>query len=176
MDFTDPDANVAHLNLAEGSKVAVFGSGAGGHSFALSRALNNTGSIHAIDVRENMLEMLLNNAKLEGVHNVYTVHANIEGEGGTKITPMSLDAVVIPNTLFSYEDRPGIFREAKRILKPHGKVLVVEWKASYGGVGPQAENVVTEDMAIEMAKAEGFSVLEQFSAGGQHYGLVLEKH
>lgn len=174
MNFTDPDENVSHLHLGEGSQIAVFGSGAGGHSFALSRALKNTGTINAIDVRQHMLDVLKNNAKLEGATNVRFIHADIEK--GTKLSPMSLDAVVIPNTLFSYEDRPAILKEAHKILKPKGKLLIVEWKDSYGGMGPQKENVVTEENAIEMAKGAGFSLLEQFPAGGQHYGLVLERH
>lgn len=175
MDFTDPNDNVAHLSLEHENRVAVFGSGAGGHSLATARAMSGTGKIYAIDVRKDMLDVLQNNAKLEGFSNIESVHANIEDEGGTKIAPMSLNAVIVPNTLFSYEDRPGIFKEANRILMPKGKLLVVDWKDSYGGMGPQPEMVVKPEDAKQMAQATGFSLVEEFSAGAEHYGLVFAK-
>jgi len=176
MDFTNPDDNVAHLGLREGDRVAIFGSGVGGHSFAACRAMNNTGLIHAIDVRKDMLEKLTTESRANNCSIIKTVHANIEEEGKTGIQDHALNAVIIPNTLFSYEDHVGILKEASRIVVPTGKILVIDWKDSYGGMGPQAENLITEQQAVEFAKEAGLKVLDTFTAGGQHYGLVLGKN
>ena len=176
MDFTDPDTNVSHLGLQEGNKVAIFGSGAGGHSFAACRALNNSGAIHAIDVRKDMLDKVNLEARSNNCSIIKTVHANIEEEGKTQIRDRALNAVIIPNTLFSYEDHVGILKEASRIITPDGKILVVDWKDSFGGMGPQEENLITEEEAIGFATEAGLKVLERFDAGAQHYGLILGKN
>ncbi len=175
MDFTNPDTNISYLDLKEGDKVAVFGSGVGGHSLAACRALNNSGVVHAIDVRKDMLEKLTTEARANSCSIIKTVHANIEEEGKTHIPDYGLQAVIIPNTLFSYEDHVGILKEASRIIIPTGKILVVDWKDSFGGMGPQPEHLITEEKAIAFAKTAGLKVLERFDAGAQHYGLVLGK-
>jgi len=175
MDFTNPDTNVSHLGLNEGDRVAVFGSGVGGHSLAACRALNNTGLIHAIDVRKDMLDKLQTEARANDCSIIKAVHANIEEEGKTGIQDHALSAVIIPNTLFSYEDHAGILKEASRIIVPTGKILVVDWKDSFGGMGPQPEHLITEEKAIEFATQAGLKLIERFDAGAQHYGLVLGK-
>lgn len=176
MDFTNPDDNVSRLELEEGDKVAIFGSGAGGHSLAVCKAVSNSGTIYAIDVRKEMLEKLEIDAKAKKCSIIKTVHANIEDEGKTGINDHALQAVVIPNTLFSYDDHVGILKEASRIIVPTGKILVVDWKDSFGGMGPQEENLISEEKAKEFATEAGLKVLDSFKSGAHHYGLVLGKN
>ena len=60
------------------------------------------------------------------------------------------------------------------MLKPAGKLLVVDWAGSYGGVGPDPEHVVTEHKAEEIFIEGGFHKQGAFRAGPHHYGLIFE--
>ena len=175
MDFSDPDVNVGYLELSAGARIAIFGSGVGGHSLAACRALQNQGLIYAIDVRKDMLGKLKDEASRQGCSIIKPVHANIEEHGKTQIRDRELEAVIIPNTLFSYEDHVGILKEAARIIGPQGKVLVVDWKDSFGGMGPQEEHVIPKEKAIEFGAQAGLKATHEFDAGGHHYGLVFSK-
>lgn len=175
MDFTSPEKNIEHLDLSGGDKVAVFGSGAGGHSLAVCNAINNTGVIYAIDVRKDMLDKLSIETREQGCTAIQTLHANIEEVGKTGIDDHGVKAVVIPNTLFSYDDHVGIMKEASRIIVPLGKILVVDWKDSFGGIGPQPEHIILPEKVKEFAKEAGLKVLEEFDTGDHHYGIIFGK-
>jgi ubiquinone/menaquinone biosynthesis C-methylase UbiE len=175
MSFTNPDANIGQLKLEDGMSVAVFGSGAGGHSFAASRALKGTGAVFAIDVRPEMLDKVKADASNNGAFGVRPVLGNCERLGGTTLREEQVNAVVIPNTLFAYDDKQGVFAEAFRITKPGGKCMVVDWSSSFNNMGPPPDQIVTQDAAKSLAETAGFVFEESFPAGSQHYGLLFEK-
>ena len=175
MSFSNPDNNIKNLQLEPGNRVVIFGSGAGGHSFAAARAMENTGQVYAVDVRMDMLEKMKNEASKEGLAGIEIKHGNVERPGGSGLGDQTVDAVVVPNTLFAYDDQPGIFKEAFRILLHGGRLLVIDWSSSFGGVGPQPEDIVPQSSAKKWALDAGFIHESSFSAGNQHYGLVFQK-
>jgi len=176
--FTNPDENVSKLHVEKDHFVAVFGSGAGGHSFAAARvlkALKGKGAVYAIDIRKNMIERIQNDAEAEGLDNIKAVWCDCEEQNGTKLSDKSVNFVIIPNTLFAYDNRVGVLEEAFRITMPKGKLMIIEWKASFNGLGPQQENLVSEQQATDWAVNAGFKHESSFQAGTQHYGLIFSK-
>jgi ubiquinone/menaquinone biosynthesis C-methylase UbiE len=173
--FTNPDNNIAQLGLTGTERVAIFGSGAGGHSFAVLRALQGKGSVVAIDVRQDMLDRVASDARTMRIHGLSTKCADYQRLGGTGMQDNAIDVVVIPNTLFAAEHKKTMLQEACRIVRLGGLVLIVDWKASFGGMGPQPEHVVPLEEARELAEGAGLTVTREFTAGAQHYGLILEK-
>lgn len=83
--------------------------------------------------------------------------------------------MIIPDTLFSANNKEGVFKEADRVLAYGGKLLVIDWTASFGGAGPQPEHVFSEQEALELAKKIGFVYDRRFNAGNYHYALVFHK-
>lgn len=175
MTFTNPDKNIEQLNLQEGNSVVIFGSGAGGHSFAVARALKGTGRVIAVDVRGDMLSKLKNDAMKQNLTNVTPVLGNVELPNGSKQPTDSIDVVVIPNTLFAYDDKPAILKEAFRILKPGGRLLIVDWRSSFANMGPAQKDIVTMNESTQLAKDAGFTFTQNISAGTYHYGIVFTK-
>jgi ubiquinone/menaquinone biosynthesis C-methylase UbiE len=175
MQFSNPDENIREFGLKDGQKVAIFGSGSGGHTLASARAMKGTGTIYGIDSRAHSLEKLSKEVADRHFLNVRIKGGNVERVGGTGITSNSTDAVLIPDTLFSASSKTGVFKEAERILSFGGRLLVVDWIASFGGAGPQPEHVYTEEEAMKDAKTAGFIYDRRFSAGSYHYALIFHK-
>lgn len=98
---------------------------------------------------------------------------DIEKVGGTHLRDASLDAVVLANTLFQVASRDTLFKELQRVLKPGGKLLVVDWAGSYGGIGPASQHVVKESEAEELCIGAGFHKVKSFRAGAHHYGILF---
>lgn len=175
MNFSNPDDNIRELGLKPEDKVVVFGSGSGGHTLAAARFLKGSGTIYGIDAREPMVEKLKKEAQERHHLNVRVIHGNVDRLGGTSIGAMSADAVIIPDTLFAYHDKETILKEANRIMKPGGHLLIVEWAASYAGAGPEQKDVCLEETALMLAKKTGFEYIRRFSAGNYHYALIFHK-
>jgi ubiquinone/menaquinone biosynthesis C-methylase UbiE len=103
------------------------------------------------------------------------VHGDLEVEGGSTLADASVDVVIASNILFQIQEKSQFLREAKRVLRTHGRMLVVDWNDSYGGLGPQSEYVLTSAQARTLAEEEGFSCIATIDAGEYHYGLVFRK-
>jgi ubiquinone/menaquinone biosynthesis C-methylase UbiE len=172
--FTNPEQNILHLELAEGMHVADFGAGTGAYSKAASVRVGHTGKVYAIEVQKDLLKRLENDIKNWGITNIDCIWGDIERKNGTKISDKSIDAVIISNVLFQAEDKLGLIDEAKRILKKGGKVLLIDWSESFGGMGPIPEHVVTEIIAKELFEGRGFKLEESIFTSIHHYGIIFK--
>lgn len=173
--FADPEHIVAQVDLQSGSHVADFGAGSGAFTLAAARAAGDRGRVYAVDVQKELLDRLKNAAREERLHNIEAIWGDVERLGGTHLKPGSVDAVIVANTLFQVEDREGLAAEAARILKSRGKLLLVDWSESFGGMGPQPEHVVTERSARELFERRGFTFIKTVEAGAHHYGMMFKK-
>jgi arsenite methyltransferase len=171
--FLKPKLSVGQLELQEGMHVADFGAGTGFYVREASVRVGNTGRVYAIEVQKDMVKKLESDLKEWGISNVECIWGDIEKNGGTKVSDSSMDAVIISNVLFQAEDKFGLIDEAKRILKKAGKVLLVDWKDSYNGMGPSQMHVVREEVARDLFIKRGFKVIENISTSPHHYGIIF---
>lgn len=173
MHFSDPLKNALQMGLKEGMMVGDFGTGSGHYAFSLAHIVGEAGKVYAVDIQEDILRRLAGEAKQRGFHNVEFVWGDIERVGGTKLKDASLDAVVLSNTLFQLEKTEGAVGELKRVLKPSGKLLVVDWTGAHGGMGPAEHTVVPEAKAEALFTNAGFTKLKAFEGGPHHYSLLF---
>jgi len=171
--FSEPRENVLHLGLREGMKVGDFGAGSGHYARAAAAIVGYDGKVYAIDVQENILKHLKINTHIAHHPIIDTVWGDIEKLGGTHLRDSSLDAVMLANTLFQIENRLGLLGEIQRVLKSGGKLMVIDWAGSYGGMGPAPEQVVTEHSAEALFINGGFHKVKSFRAGPHHYGIIF---
>ena len=122
--FLNPSEILKKLKLKDGMTAADFGSGSGGWVIPLAKILEE-GKVYAIDILEESLSALRAKASLEKLLNVETKLADIEK--GADIPENSCDVVLMTNILFEVDDKKTVLEEGKRILKPGGRILVVDW-------------------------------------------------
>ena len=102
-----------------------------------------------------------------------TVWGNIEKQGGTTLKEDSMDAVILSNALFQVEHQAPVVAEIKRILKPGGRLLLIDWAGSYDGIGPPEADIISEHTALELFITNGFHKMKDFRAGPHHYSIVF---
>lgn len=172
--FAHPRRNVAALGIHAGNRVADFGSGSGAYVFHFAELLMGSGTVYAIDVQRELLRRIANEATKRGYKNIEIICADLEIPRASKLADGSVDFVLISNLLFQVPDKLPVLREARRIVKGHGHVGVIDWSESFGGMGPVREEVVKKDAALQLAEKAGLSLVREFDAGAHHYGLILK--
>ncbi|OGG60819.1 hypothetical protein A2765_01785 [Candidatus Kaiserbacteria bacterium RIFCSPHIGHO2_01_FULL_56_24] len=173
--FAHPARNVDALGIEPGMKIADFGAGSGAYVLAIAKALLGSGTVYALDIQKDLLRRIKNEADAKGFKNVEILWGDLEVEGGSKLADDMLDIVLISNLLFQVKDTRALITEARRILRPHGKLAIVDWSESFGGLGPIKEDVVPKEDAYELARTAGLLFVKEFPAGAHHYGLVFRK-
>jgi len=175
MAFGDPKHIVAQLGLVPGMKVADFGAGAGYLSLAVAEKVAPGGTVYVIDIQQELLTKVTSMATRQHLESFVYVHADLETPRGSTLADDSQDAVIISNLMFQVAENNAIVQEAYRVLRGGGKLLIVDWRESYGGMGPQPEHVFTEEQARTIATDAGFRVEGTIDAGSYHYGLIFIK-
>ncbi len=176
MAFSDPQKNIEALGISEGSYVADLGAGSGFYSLAAAHMVGAGGKIYAVDVQQEVLTRLKNAAHAAHLANLEIIHGDMERLGGTRLKDQSVDIAFVCNALFQIDHKDDFMNEVKRILKPNGRVLLVDWMESFGGLGPQPEHVFSQIDATALCKKHGFILINSIHAGDHHYGLIVRKN
>lgn len=172
--FSDPAKNIEQLELTRNMIVADLGAGSGAYTLAAARKIKGgEGKVYAIEVQRDLLKRIEDAAHKEHLNNIDYIWGNIEKRGGTKIHDKTVDCAIASNVLFQVEDQKGFLDEIKRILKPHGKLLLIDWTDSFGGMGPAAGQVVNATKAESLLAAIGFTKVKTIDAGAHHYGILF---
>ena len=165
-----------NFDVAENMRVADLGCGSASLFLApFSRIVGKTGRVYAVDVVKSVLERIHSHAELEGMENIVTVWSDIETVGATKIQEKTLDRAVIINVLFQVEEVATIFREAARLLRKGGKLLVVDWQDKDSPIGPSRVERLEKRELVSAARQVGLIFERDFEAGPYHFGLIFIK-
>ncbi len=174
--FINPQDVIQMAGLTEGMKVADLGCGNIGYFIIpIAKAIGKDGIAYGIDIQKPVLEAVRGRARIEGLTNLELVWANLEIVGSTKIADSSIDAAFLVNILFQNKKRAEIIREAARILKKGGKLVVIDWKKIGIPFGPPVEDRVDPEDIKSISTKLGLKLASQTEVGDYFWGLVFEK-
>ncbi len=112
---------VAVAELREGETVLDLGSGGGIDVLLSASRVGPTGRAIGLDMTDEMLELAHRNAADAGATNVSFVKGTIEA---IPLPDASVDVVISNCVINLAADKPAVFREIARVLRPGGRVGV----------------------------------------------------
>lgn len=172
---------VAELN--EGERVLDLGSGGGIDVLLSARRVGPTGKAYGLDMTEEMLALALANTAKAGATNVEFLKGDIEAIP----LPAGTIDVVISNCVINLStDKPAVFAETFRVLKPGGRIgvsdvvsdddLTPEQRAERGSYAGCIAGALSFAEYRDGLEAAGFTDVEITSthevADGMHSAIV----
>lgn len=173
--FMNPDKIAGEFGIVPGMTVADFGSGAGYFTILMGQKVGTNGKVYALDIQESALDNVRVKAKAAGLENVETIRSNLEVPGSSGLADGSQDMVLLANILFQSDLKAEIVKEAVRVLKSGGSVVLIDWKRAAGGFGPPDTRRTDEIAMRNLVIGEGFIFENDIDAGQFHYGMKFKK-
>lgn len=169
-EFLDPIKMLKNLPLKDDMIACDLGCGSGGWAVPLSKILRN-GMVYAVDILEENISALRGRIARENIFNISTMLSDIEK--GVKIGDKELDLALLTNILFQIEDKEGLIKECRRLLKSRGLLLIVDYKKD-AAFGP-AQGRLSPEEILPLLDRLGFRQERNPEFGKYHWTLLLSK-
>ena len=171
--FIRPDEFLRSLGLRAGETVVHLGCGAGFYLVPAAELVGKTGKVYGIDLLPDMLAEAENRAQQRGVTSIIrTIRADLEQPNGSTLADASADWVLVANILHQ-ADSHKVLAEAKRIVKPTGTVVILEWESGATPFGPPVAKRLSKAQTMDAAQQLGFTIRRELTPSPYHYGLLL---
>jgi protein-L-isoaspartate O-methyltransferase len=113
------------LNLKPGEAVADIGAGTGYYSRRLAQSVGPRGTVYAVEIQQEMLDILTNKMAALNIHNVKPVLGDITDP---KLAPGSVDVILMVDVYHEFDHPREMVEAMVRALKPAGRMVFVEFR------------------------------------------------
>jgi ubiquinone/menaquinone biosynthesis C-methylase UbiE len=166
-----PAEVIGALNVQREDRVADIGAGTGYFTLPLARAVGEDGCVFAVDSEPGMIRYLEKRIEKEHAPMVRPILA----KHGRGVALEALDLAFSCNTYHHLEDRIEYWSRFGRLLKPDGRVAIVDWTKRPMPLGPPKEmRLSAHQVSVEMRSA-GFSLEQRETFLPHQYFLVFRK-
>lgn len=165
----DPSEYLIKKGLKKGMVLADIGCGPGFFVFPASEIVGKDGMVYAIDTQQEMLDEL---RKRNPSKNVVLLRSE---ETKLSVDSTSVDMAIMVFVLHEVHHPVDFLIEVKRILKPSGRLIVIDWEKKMEEKGPPFEERLPKEKAKEIFQQAGFEEIETDSLNPSHYEVTGKK-
>lgn len=164
-----PDPVLEAAGVSPGETVVDVGAGTGFWTEPLVRRVGPSGRVFAVDVEPIMVEEIRTLVAERGLANVDVVQSD---ETSIPLDDGIADLVMLGFVLHEPDEVDSFLAEVVRLLKPAGRVLVVEWEDHPTEGGPPLEHRISAEEARALLGAAGLAVQQLHSPTDDAYILL----
>jgi ubiquinone/menaquinone biosynthesis C-methylase UbiE len=165
------------LDLTGTSVVLDLGSGNGNYALAIAEAIGAKGEVYAFDAWAEGIGELETRAIERGLRNVETRVVHIRE--GIPLPDKSVDTCLMATVLHDLiQDNLGekALSECARVLKPGGRLVVVEFKKIEGPPGPPIDIRLSPEELERLIMPFGFTMTRADDVGPSNYCALAILH
>jgi len=120
-----PDLLLKALKLKRGDSVADIGAGTGYYSRRIAQLVGKSGQVYAVDIQQEMLDLLTNKMAELKIPNVRPILGTITDP---KLPRNSLDLILMVDVYHEFDHPYEMVQAMSRALKPGGRMVFVEFR------------------------------------------------
>lgn len=139
-ELISQDRVIELLDIQNSDIVADLGAGNGFLTIPLAKATDET--VYAVDFEPQMLELLKQRADKENLQNVQLIESDLEN---IQLEDNSVNKAVVAFVMHEIPNMKKAIDEFKRILKPDGILVILEWQAIESKMGPPLNERIPSD-------------------------------
>lgn len=164
--MNDPKLIFSELNLKEADYFLDLGCGTGDYSIYASEIVGNSGIIYALDKWKNLVDDLQEKTGSQGRANIRTMVADITG--ALPIEDNCIDVCFLATVMHALnptKDGNMLFNEIRRILKPEGRMAIIECKKEDMPFGPPLQMRLSAEEIENSVRPYGFEKMSTVDLG-----------
>jgi arsenite methyltransferase len=123
-EFQKPEQVMAALAFKPGERVADVGAGSGYFTIPVAKAVGPTGTVWAVDIRQEMLDYIAPRLETENLQNVKLVLAP---KDDPTLPRGAVDTILMVDT-WHYIRSPEYAKKLRAALAPGGRVVIIDYK------------------------------------------------
>lgn len=150
---------VEQIGVGRNQHVADIGAGSGAYLETFLKAIGPKGILYAVEISPNFVKFLNNRAKQQGYQNMRVVQSTTTS---TLLPAQSIDIAFICDTYHHFDKAKEMLADLRKVLRPQGKLVIVDFKRIPGVSSPWILNHVKHDQAYVTREITG-------------HGFVLER-
>lgn len=165
----DSDFVFQELKLAKGDFFLDLGCGAGDYAIRAAQIVGDSGLVFALDIWAGVIERLTEEATFQGIKNIKPMVADITGK--LPFEDSIIDVCFIATVLHAMDfekNKKNLFNEIQRVLKPSGRLAIIECKKEDRPFGPPMQRRLSPEELTAIAIQSGFHQIA-FSDLGHNY-------
>ncbi|MCP8617685.1 class I SAM-dependent methyltransferase [Salirhabdus salicampi] len=144
--------------------------GAGNGYFTIPAAKMTKSNVLAVDIEPYMLELLEKRANKFQIKNIEYIESDLDK---IQLDSKSVDKVIVSFVIHEVTSIENTLNEIRRILKPGGKALIIEWEAIETENGPPFHERIPSKELLKIVKQHGFEA-KVLTLNEANYGIVLQ--
>lgn len=175
-EILDSSRVLSTIELKEGDVLLDAGSGDGYMSLAASSIVGENGTVYAVDIYEDSMEILKNEIKSKDIKNITPVIADISEK--IPVADESIDVLYMGNVLHGFvenDEVETVMGEIQRVIKSNGAFAVVEFKKEESKCGPPLSVKIAPEDVKKIMQNYGFTVKKVEEVGTHHYVVISIK-
>ncbi len=145
------------------------GCGNGFFTLPAARLVGPKGKVYGVDIGSEAIDELRRKAVSECLANL---ELSVSKAEDTLLCLACADIVFFGNVLHDFQDPAEVLKNARKMLKPGGKLANVDWKRMAMAFGPPVHIRFDEDAATRLIEQAGFRVETIKESGPYHYLVI----
>ena len=147
------------LQLKKGQQVCDFGCGNGYYTLELAHRVGARGKVLAVDIQQEMLDLLDERVTVRGIKNVEPVLATESDPG---LSRNSLDMVLMVDVYHELSDPERVLQAVHRSLRKNGELVLVEFREEDPNVPIRPLHKMSQQQVLRELESNDFKLVRQF--------------